>query len=908
MTTLEPEIQDAALRADIRRLGHQLGDTLVRQHGPHLLHLVEEVRALTKRVRRHRDAEAVVALDRILGGLDLPTTIQLVRAFTTYFYLANAAEQVHRVEDLVRSDDRRGIEATVERILAAGVESSLLAEIRARLELRPVFTAHPTEAARRSILTKQREIADLLEERRDPRAAPRDRDRIDRRTAELIEEIWQTDELRIERPTPLDEARSTIFYLDRLLTDVLGDLGEDLALQLDRLAPGDRPPIRFGTWVGGDRDGNPAVTPAVTEEVLRTQHEHGLRDLVRAIEDLAEELSISERIWTVSDELRASLERDRELLPEVNQRFGRLNAAEPYRLKCAFIHQRLRNTLQRIEEDARHQPGVDYATDEELAEELRLMRRSLEANAGELIARGTVTRLLRTVETFGFRLATMDLREHADRHHEVLSRLYRRLDLDYGALDREARTRLLVEELASPRPLAPAAVVEEHLGPVYDTFVVARRAIDRYGPDVVESYVVSMTRGVDDVLATVVLARETGLVDLREGVARIGFVPLFETVEELRRSGEILDGLLADPSYRRLVGLRGDVQEVMLGYSDSNKVGGITTSQWEIYKAQRHLRDVARRHGVRLRFFHGRGGTVGRGGGPTHEAILAQPYGTVDGSLKVTEQGEVIADKYGLPGLAARNLELALSSLLEASVLHRRPRQSSEVLAAWDEAMEVFSAAAHRAYRDLVEAPGLVDYFLAATPVEELAAMNIGSRPVRRPGGGTGLDDLRAIPWVFGWTQTRQIVPGWYGVGAGLAAAREAGYGHLLGEMWRRWSYLRTFVGNVEMTLVKTDLAIARRYVETLVPAQHRSLFDRIVAEHDRTVDELRRLTGRDLLGEQPVLRRTLAVRDVYLDPLNQLQVALLARTRGESVPDPLLERALLLTVNGIAAGMRNTG
>jgi len=722
--------------------------------------------------------------------------------------------------------------------------------------------------------------------------------------------MWQTDELRAERPTPLDEARSAIFYLDRLASTVLPGLAEDVARTLGRLGldPEEiRPVVRFGTWVGGDRDGNPAVTADTTLAVLALQHEHALRLLVDHVAGLAGELSMSTRIAGISPELAESLAADRAALPGVWRRFGALNEGEPYRLKCAYIHDRLLTTGRRVAEDTPRTGATDYRGPEELLADLAVMDRSLRAHAGTVIADGALRRLMRIVATIGFHLAVMDVREHAERLHDALAPLVGRVGVDYRALDREARTAFLSAELAGPRPLSPPAAPEGESETVA-AFRAVRTALDRFGPSVVESYIVSMTRGVDDVLAAAVLAREAGLVDLVAGVARIGFVPLFETIEELRHAGDLLDGLLSDPGYRRLVSLRGDVQEVMLGYSDSNKEGGITTSQWEIYKAQRTLLAASRRHGVNLRLFHGRGGTVGRGGGPTHDAILAQPFGTIDGPVKVTEQGEVVSDKYGLPAIAARNLELASASVLEASLLHRVSRQPPEVLARWTETMETMSAAAYAAYRRLVETDGIVEYFRSATPVEELAAMNIGSRPSRRPGADAGLADLRAIPWVFGWTQSRQIVPGWFGVGSGLAAVREAGLADVLADMWERWLFLQTFLGNVEMTLQKTDLAIAARYVAELVEPGLQPIFAAITAEHDRTVAEITRLTGRPLLDRQPILRRTLSVRDYYLDPLNELQVSLLARVRAPGGDDPRLRRALLLTVNGIAAGMRNTG
>jgi|FLYL01.1.fsa_nt_gi phosphoenolpyruvate carboxylase len=909
MTATDP--RDEALRADIRRLGSQLGEALVRQHGPELLDLVERVRRLTKAARTGTDPQAAAELEEVLGSLDVEATINLVRAFSAYFYLANVAEQTHRIGDLSMVDEDRRIGRAVDRIASRSPDPETLRRVLERLELRPVFTAHPTEAARRSLLTKLQHIARLLERRSDPRIEAEEVERVDRRIAELIDEIWQTDELRAERPTPLDEARSTVFYFDQLFAEVLPDLAEDVAVALAELGrPFDelRPPIRFGTWVGGDRDGNPAVTPETTLQVLALQHEHGLRNLIRMVEDLAEELSVSTRIRPVSPELLESLDRDREALPEVWRRFGRVNVNEPYRLKCAYVHARLHATAERLREGTRHVPGRDYSCPEELVEDLQIMRRSLQANAGGTIADGSLLRLLRNVSCFGFGLATMDVREHAAAHHRVLTELYRRVGIDYEELDSRARVSLLTDELSGARSLTtPATRLPEDEARTLDTFRVIREALDRYGEHAVEVYIVSMTRSPADVLAAVVLAREAGLVDLTEGVARISFVPLLETISELRRAGRLLDDLLSVEPYRRLVDLRGGVQEVMVGYSDSNKEGGITTSQWEIYKAQRQLRDVAHSHGVGLRLFHGRGGTIGRGGGPTHEAILAQPFGTIEGDLKVTEQGEVVSDKYGLPGLARRNLELALSSVLEASLLHRTARQPDEVLEVWFETMDAISEAAYRAYRDLVETEGLVDYFLAATPVDELSQLNIGSRPSRRP-GGSGLENLRAIPWVFGWTQSRQIVPGWFGVGSGLAAARAQGRWEVVEDMYRNWSFLRAFVSNVEMTLTKTDMEIAWRYTSRLVDPRLHHIFHRIRDEYESTVSQITSLTGQDLLARLPVLRRTLAVRDYYLDPLNYLQVALLERRRREGHLDPALERALLLTVNGVAAGMRNTG
>ncbi|MFQ5522586.1 MAG: phosphoenolpyruvate carboxylase [Acidimicrobiia bacterium] len=898
---------DIQLRADIRRLGNQLGETLVRQHGPELLELVEKVRALGKSSRRGGSPEAAGELRSLLGELPNDWVIPLVRAFTTYFHLANVAEQVHRVDELAPDD--RYLEATVDRIAAADLDGELISAVLDRLEVRPVFTAHPTEAARRSILNKRAAIAELIEDRMaagDPEKVAL----IDRRTAELIDQIWQTDELRRRRPTPVDEARSALYYLVALAEEVVGDIADLVALELERLGGGpETVALRFGTWVGGDRDGNPEVTPETTLEVLALQHDRGLTHLIRLVERLSDELSMSERLVPISDELGASLESDREHLPAVWQREQRRIEGEPYRLKCSYIHAKLINTRRRIRESTPHVPGFDYRDPAEMLTDLDLMAASLRQARGALIAQGAVARVQRAVETFGFHMATLDVREHARRHRRAVEEICALVGMDLAAMGGNQRLQVLTAELAGPRPLTgPTTALSGEAAQALDTFKAIREAHLRYGKQVVESYIISMTESATDVLEGVVLAREAGLVDLARDIADIGFVPLVETIDDLRSAGSLLDDLFFNPQYRKLVELRGNVQEVMLGYSDSNKVGGIATSQWEIYKAQRAMREVAESHEVRLRLFHGRGGTVGRGGGPTHAAILAQPFGTVDGDLKVTEQGEVISEKYGNPHIAARNLELMVASVLESSLLHRRSRRPEETLKRWFEAMDVFSEAAHTAYRSLVEDPGLVPYFLSSTPVEELGKMNIGSRPSRRPGGAGGIDDLRAIPWVFGWTQTRQIIPGWFGVGSGLEEARQEGYESVLREMISQWGFMDTFLSNVEMTLFKTDLDIAAHYVEALVEPQHHHLLDMIRAEMELTRSQILDLRGRkELLEDSPLLRRTLSVRDIYLDPINYLQVSLLARSRtGEDSDD--LDRALLLTVNGIAAGMRNTG
>lgn len=893
---------DADLRADVRRLADLLGQTLVRQEGPELLALVENVR---KAVREGGGNE-------LLAQLSTQDSVQLARAFSTYFHLTNVAEQVHRSRVIANSRIVGGswIARAVDKIQTALVAQipgheltqEQVAQWVNEMSVRPVFTAHPTEAARRSVLNKMGRIVELLDNPQDPAQT--------QRLAETIDLLWQTDELRLDRPEPLDEAMNALYYLDDLFRVTVPEVLDEFAREIRRIGvdlPVTARPLSFGSWIGGDRDGNPNITAQVTTDAMVLQVGHAIRVTIAAMDSLRQLLSVSTRIVGATAELSASVKRDLEHIPEFEGRFLRLNAEEPYRLKATAIVHRLAMTRDRHAKNTAHVPHRDYKDTAELLSDLTLMRDSLFAHKGELIATGLLERTIRTVAAFGITHATLDVREHSDAHHSLLNQM---LNID-GYLEKSHAQKFeILSKLLKSGEALDTTTLDANGRKVLDTFIAIEDLIERFGPEAIETYIVSMTKGADDLIAAVVIATQTGLINITKGVALVGFAPLLETVAELRAAGEILDQLLSDPTYRQIVTLRGDLQEVMLGYSDSNKDAGIATSQWEIHRAQRSLRDVAIRHGVQLRLFHGRGGSVGRGGGPTYEALIALPWGSVDGHIKMTEQGEVISDKYALPSLAREHVELTLAASLEATVLNRAPRQSPQALATWNECMQLVSDRAFSAYRELIDHEDLPAYFYASTPVEQLGNLFLGSRPSRRPDAKGGLDSLRAIPWVFGWTQSRQIVPGWFGVGSGLKAARQAGKSEVLATMLAQWHFFHTFISNVEMTLAKTDLSLARGYVDALVPANLHHFLETIQAEFDLTVSEILLLTKKEsLLGDQAILARTLAVRDAYLSPIHLLQINLLKRVRqSQGAADPILQRALLLTINGVAAGLRNTG
>ena len=881
---------NSALRNDVRKLGDLLGETLVRQEGSELLNLVESVRLA---VREGKTEE-------VLTNLSVEKTASLVRAFSTYFNLANVAEQVDRVKVLAKEKNNSGgwisqAVTNIEKSLNNNEFSTTdLQNWLGNFSVRPVFTAHPTEAARRSVLSKLTTISELLDQ---PESEIRNT-----RLAEAIDLIWQTDELRLGQPEPLDEAVNSLYYLDELFEFTVPEILDQFSKELKRIGveiPITAKPLSFGTWIGGDRDGNPFITAEVTKAAILLQNAHFTRTIIHLLDELRQALSISTKLAGVSKELLDSVAQDLELLPEIEERFRRINVEEPYRLKATAIRHKLLITQARHRGALPHASGRDYKDTAELLADFTIMRDSLLAHNGQLIAGGLLERLTRAITAFGLTHATMDIREHSDAHRKLLTQVI-------GEFDIQKLSELLAD---SKNP--DLTRLDDGGKKTLSTFIAINDLIKRFGPEVIETYIISMTKSADDVIAAALIGKYAGLISLVPGeeFAQIGFAPLLETVAELRSADVILENLLSNPQYRQIVNLRGNVQEVMLGYSDSNKDAGITTSQWEIHKAQRKLRDVAIKHGVKLRLFHGRGGSVGRGGGPTYDALIALPWGSIDGQIKMTEQGEVISDKYGLPALAKENLELTIAASLEATVLNRKPRQSTSALNSWDDCMDLISNAAFASYRNLVDQSDLPTYFYQSTPVEQLGNLFLGSRPSRRPEANAGLSSLRAIPWVFGWTQSRQIVPGWYGVGSGLKAAREAGKGEVLQELLKNWHFFRTFISNVEMTIAKTDLDIAKRYVDNLVDPKLHGIFDQIKAEFELTVSELLALTNKsEILGNQPILARTLAVRDTYLAPLQLLQVSLLKQVRTQSNPDPLLTRALLLTINGVAAGLRNTG
>ncbi|HEY3110690.1 MAG TPA: phosphoenolpyruvate carboxylase [Chloroflexota bacterium] len=902
------------LRDDVRLLGQLLGSVIAEQGGARLFGLVEDVRHRAIELRERYDpAEEAGLLDRI-DRLDLGELFGLVRAFALYFHLINLAEENHRLRTL-RERERRAapaprpesIAAALAQAKRAGRSAEDLFEALGGLCIRPVFTAHPSEARRRTFQDHLRALHGLVSALDEPRLGPNETARLHDRLRERITLLWLTDEVRDRRPTVLDEVRGGLHTLEAALLEVVPELMRDLDEALGRYYPGATWPsdrlFRFGSWIGGDRDGNPEVDAAVTAETLRFHRERALNRYVADLEELARSLSVAGR---ASDELLASIERDAALLPSFAAALGERFAAEPYRRKLRF-------TIERVER-ARDGRAGGYREATELEADLGLVERSLGRAGAGRVAGGLVRDLLVRVRTFGFRIAELELRQHREVHTGAVDGLFQAAGrAGYASLDDEGRLAWLEEELARPgHLLAAQAVPPAAAAEVLATLAAVRAAQAGYGRLASQTYIVSMTRAPADLLEVLLLAREAGLAELAGSAPRsaIEVVPLFEEIEELRGCGRVLARVWASPVYRAHLRAWGGRQQVMLGYSDSNKDGGYLASVWSIYGAQEELARVGREHDVEVVVFHGRGGAIGRGGGPTGRAIQARPPSAVTAELKLTEQGEVVFARYANPGIARRHLEQIAHATMQSVLGSRRDshRQDAPLV---DRLAEL----ARVGYRSLVDAPGFFDYFRAATPFPEVAELKIASRPVSRRGaeGAMGLGDLRAIPWVFSWTQSRVNLPGWFGLGAALGGASSADLARLA-ELYREWPFLRSALDNAQISLGVADPRTARLYASLVPDARLREQFtSRIDAERAAAEAGLLAATGHDrLLAASPVLAQSIRLRNPYVDPLHLAQVSLLRRWRA-APPDEEAARAemldvLLHTVNGIAAGLQTTG
>jgi phosphoenolpyruvate carboxylase len=912
------------LSDQIHLLGDILGQTIVEQAGRPLFDLVEEVRGLAKS-HRDGDAAAGTALVQRIEALPLAEARGVVKAFGSYFAVVNLAEEQERVfvlrqREREAHEQRRPMDETVSEALRAlrdeGSSPKDIQRILNRLLIMPVFTAHPTEAKRRTVLTKFHRLAGLLHHLDFESPSPDEAAKAVERLREELASLWETEETRAYKPGVLDEVRNGLYFFETTLFDLAPEMEGRLRRALQETFPESAFEVphflRFGSWIGGDRDGNPNVDPAATEGALREHQTMALRLYLRALDRMHGHLSIAvheDEGGGHDTELNESLRADALLYPDVSKRAEDRYHRQPYRQKLAFVYRKLQATLEAAARpwraDHRPMPG-SYASASLFLEDLRVIQRSLRQRAGKRLAEGALGTLITQAEIFGFHLATLDLRQHAQRHADALAEIFGRYGLGeaWASGNDEQRAELITTELLSPRPLTARLDFSRETNETLELFRLVRRAHDRVGAAAIETYVVSMARGVADILSVQLLAKDAG------GEEALDIVPLFETVADLHQAPVTMERLFQNPAYASHLSKRPAGQTIMIGYSDSNKDAGYVSANWELQLAQRSLAAIAASRGVSLTLFHGRGGSVGRGGGPTNRAVLAQPQESVGGRLRFTEQGETITARYSNRELARRHLEQLLHAVLWTT--GKKPISSPSRGGVWEEAMNAMAPVSESTYRALVENEEGIAYFRSATPVAELGQLNIGSRPSHR-GGAVTLQSLRAIPWVFAWTQSRVTLPGWYGFGEALTtvAGEDDARWETLGQMYREWPFFRTLVDNCQVSLRKGDLRIAEVYSFLAPEAVRQRVFPLIQAEHERTVKALCRLTGqRDLLDLFPWLQRSIRVRNPYIDPMNYVQIALLRRLRANpEAPDAeALRDAVLLSVNGIAAGLRNTG
>jgi phosphoenolpyruvate carboxylase len=923
----DPDVrdQDVPLHEDVRRLGDSLGRVIERLEGKEAFDVVDTLRRNCRSRRRREDGAPQLA-DLIEGAAELPLDLAAVvaRAFTLFFLLINTAEQVHRVRrrneyasDQDPSPQPASAQWTMQRLKDLGYDADRVAASMSALHVRPVLTAHPTESTRRTLLALQARVADLLLSRGSaPAAAAR---QIDEELDSEIELLWLTSEVRKDRPTVRDEVSTVLWYFETRLLDASAHAADAMSRAFRDAfprahKPDPRPSIRLGTWVGGDRDGHPFVTPDETLAASRRASYAILGRYQEVVGELVRRLSISAQIAPPGDAIRQSLESDRKLLPDVWEMNWRRNEDEPVRLKLTFIDARIAATRELVAArdagQANAASKAAYSSADELKADLELVRDALASAHAEFSQRTLLDPLLTALKAHGFHGMMMDVRDHADSHRKAVDEIVKASGVD-------ASPQFLKSELLGKRPLVSDNLkLPDETKRVLDSF----RAIDTIqresGAAGASTYIVSMTTSADDLLRVLLLAREAGLLDLAEEKphSSIDVVPLFETLDDLSNAPSIMQSLLEDDAYRRQLAARGDLQEVMIGYSDSNKDAGILASTWALYRVQESLSAIFREAGIRLRIFHGRGGSVGRGGGsPVYRALSALPPETVDGSIKITEQGEIISQQFGLLPIAERTLEVTLSGVLLQELTDWRDGVRESDIALFRDVMERLSSRSFEVYRNFVHDDERVfAMFEKASPIEELASARFGSRPTYRPGSGSGITGIRAIPWVFGWTQNRLMLPGWLGVGTALSEiVEESGGLALLERMEKTWPFFGDLLARIDMVCAKTDVEITRAYVERL--GADTNLLDTFVAEFETTVRMILRIRNAPaLLSDNEVLSAAIQLRNPYVDALSVIQISQLAHKRklvreGREDLDEI-ESVLATTVSGIAQGLRNTG
>lgn len=916
------ESQKQRLSANIHMLGNLLGETIIEQEGQAILELEEQIRALSK-AWRAGDAAAGEAIKAQMPELiaDLPRALAVLKAFTTYFQLVNLAEDEQRVQILrdralesqtTGSLMRETLAESVSKLREEGVAAEEMQHILDELFIVPVLTAHPTETKRQTILTKLRTIGDTLERISHDGLLPTEEQELMEQLREDVVLLWQSDETRDRPPTVLDEVRTGLYFFEATLFKLIPKIYDELARGLAQVYPEVAlriPPfLRYGSWIGGDRDGNPFVTLDVTEQALRAMKETVLKQYNVAVDDLYQQLIPAVTRVTVSAELMESIAADFKLVPENEVEVLERFRMEPYRQKLIMMFRRLRATRDENERpwDDRARNPRAYRSAEEFMGDLRIVERSLLQNKGERLAHGRLHDLIRNVEVFGFHLAALDVRQHSTRHREAVAEIFARYGIfaDYRALAEADKVSVLTREVLNLRPFTAQLQFSPATNETVDLFRLIRRSKTEVDEDAVQTYVISMTNTVSNVLEVLLLAKDSGL------LGRINIVPLFETVDDLDNAAHIMATLFENEAYRRHLDARGRRQQIMIGYSDSNKDGGYLRANWMLFLAQRTLARLCDQYNVKLTLFHGRGGTLGRGGGPANRAILAQPPESVRGRVKLTEQGEVISTRYSNMALARRHLEQLVNAVLLTA--GKRPQYDQEEV--WAQRMDALSDSAFKKYRSLVTMPGFLTYFHEATPIDHIGALNIGSRPARRK-ATQDISDLRAIPWVFAWTQSRVSLPSWYGVGTALAQWCNDGQDlrklDELREMYRSWPLFCTVMDNVQSGLAKADMAIASLYAGLTDEVTRQRVFTDILDEFNRT-ERLVLLVAEatQLLEKEPVMQRSIKVRNPYVDPMNYIQVALLHKLHTETDPERRgqLTAAVLLSVNGIAAGLQNTG